>query len=98
MSAILELQQAPQGTKYSKLSPEQYSIYLANNVGTKDQSVLLNGKYFQIVEKTGNSIKVICMQCSKRTNILSAGLDSTSNLLRHLRVSNNVNIMVQVIF
>lgn len=88
MSLVVKLQQAPKRTKFSKLSPEQYSTYLADNVGigTKDLSVLLNGKYFQIVQKTGNRIKVICMQCTKDATILSAGMDSTSNLLRHIRV------------
>jgi len=89
MSLNEALQPAPKKIKYCKLSSEEYSKYLADNVGIdiNELSVLLNGKYFQIVKKTENKIKVICMQCTKDTSILSAGMDSTSNLLRHLRVS-----------
>ena len=87
MSEALALEQAPKEQKYSRLSQEQYSVYLEKGLGFKDPSVLLNGNYFQIVEKTGNNVKVMCIQCINKTTLLSAGLDSTNNLLRHLRVS-----------
>ena len=87
MSEALALEQAPKEQKYSRLSQEQYSIYLEKDLGFKDPSVLLNGNYFQIDEKTGNNVKVMCIRCIHKTAILSADLDSASNLLRHLRVS-----------
>ena len=88
----VELKQAPKTSKYIKMSPQEYSAFLVDNIGSKNLpvSLLLNGKYFQIVEKTGNKIKVICMECigtkTTTSTALSAEMESTSNLLRHLRV------------
>ena len=56
MSEALALEQAPKEQKYSRLSQEQYSIYLEKDLGFKSPSVLLKGNYFQIVEKTGNNV------------------------------------------
>ena len=82
----VKLKQAPKTSKYITMSPEEHSAFLVDNIGSKNLpvSLLLNGK------KNWKQIKVICMECigtkTTTSTALPAGMESTSNLLRHLRV------------
>lgn len=55
-------------------------------IGLKRPSLLLNGKYFQVVERLENIIKAKCMTCNET---YSASTRSTSNFITHLKVYNH---------
>ena len=86
---MLKLKQAPaiQMPKYVKRSSEEYSNFIDTlHIVKKDIPVILNGEFFQIVELDGRKVKAICMKCTN-TQVLSAVIEATSNLLRHMKVS-----------
>ena len=73
--------------KYHKRSAEEYSNFIDTLIiAKKELPVIIDGKYFQIAELDGQKIKAICMQCTKM-QVISATVDATSNLLRHMKVS-----------
>ena len=77
---------------YKKISNEHYKSFLNAEFGNKKVPTILDGTFFQIVEvfhDTNNMNKekviVVCMKCCKTTT-LRVRLDSTTNLLTHLKV------------
>lgn len=71
-----------------KKSEQEYHSFLMSKVGAmfKQLPTIFDGRYFQIVEFNAKTVKAVCMNCSK-ANVLSASLDSTTNLL--LSVNNH---------
>jgi hypothetical protein len=50
--------------------------------------VLLDGKYFKIIDKSGKNIKAKCLACTSKDNVLSGS--TTSNFLKHVKVTTHV--------
>lgn len=87
MFKTLDLKKAPaiSVAKYFKRSAEEYSNF-TDPLNIANLPVIINGKYFQIVELDWHKIKAIYMRCIK-VQVLSATIGATSNLLRHKKVS-----------
>jgi hypothetical protein len=79
-----------------KRSPEDYDAFVNGlEIAKKDLPSIISGEYFQVTALDGKKIKAVCMLCTK-LSVISATMDATSNLLRHLKVILSIRISYHV--